>query len=76
MISKININKIRCDNADENQGLEKKLRKLKFLVNFEQTAPGTPQQNGRVERKFAILFGYTWSILNGTGLTKGMKQRL
>ena len=24
-------------------------------IMFEYTAPGTPQQNGRVERKFATL---------------------
>ena len=42
----------RCDNAGENISLEKACKEGGQGVFFEDTAPGTPQQNGRVERKF------------------------
>ncbi|KAG7336872.1 reverse transcriptase RNA-dependent DNA polymerase, partial [Nitzschia inconspicua] len=48
---------IRCDNAGENKMLEQACRKQGLQIIFEYTAPGTPQQNGVVERKFATLFG-------------------
>jgi transposase InsO family protein len=31
---------------------------------FEYTAPGTPQQNGKIERKFATLYGMNRAMLN------------
>ena len=34
---------------------------------FEYTAPGTPQQNGVVERAFATMLVKTRAIMNGTG---------
>ena len=34
-------------------------------VEFEYTAPGTPQQNGLVEWKFAILFNRVFAMFNG-----------
>ena len=51
----IKIKFIRCDNADENKSLEKKLIQEGLGVIFEFTAPGTPQQNGVVERAFVTL---------------------
>ncbi len=47
---------IRCDNAGENFSLEKACKQEGFGVFFVYIAPGTPQQNGRVERKFATLY--------------------
>jgi len=35
---------------------------------FEYTAPGTPQQNGVIERAFATMLGKTRAIMNGAGL--------
>jgi hypothetical protein len=35
---------------------------------FEYTAPGTPQQNGRFERKFATLYGRVRAMLSGSGI--------
>ncbi len=46
---------IHCDNAVENEGLG---------VFFEYTATGTPQQNGRVEQKFATLYNQERAMLN------------
>lgn len=34
-------------------------------MKFEYTAPDTPQQNGRVERKFQTLYGRVRAMLYG-----------
>jgi transposase InsO family protein len=48
------------DNSGENTPFQKFVQyKSEFNVKFEFTAPGTPQQNGKVERAFATLFGKT-----------------
>ena len=39
-------------------------------MHFECTAPGTTQQNGRVERRFQTLHDRVRAILSGSGLTK------
>ena len=46
---------IRCDNAGENIKLKEECDRQKLGIEFEFTAPNTPQQNGVVERKFATL---------------------
>jgi transposase InsO family protein len=43
--------------------------KSELNVKFEISAPGTPQQNGTVERAFATLFGKTKSMLNVARIT-------
>jgi hypothetical protein len=48
---------IRCDDAPENHKAEELCMKEGINVQFEYTAPGTPQRNGRIERKFATLYG-------------------
>ena len=45
-----------CDNSGENYALEKSCKREGLGIKFEFTAPNTPQQNGRAERKFATLF--------------------
>ena len=47
---------IMCDCAGENNALDKACKQEGLGIQFEYTAPGTPQQNGRVERKFATYF--------------------
>ena len=45
-----------------------KMNVLKDLgIIFEYTAPGTPQQNGVVERAFVTMMGKTRAIMNGAG---------
>ena len=72
---------IRCDNAGENQALEKECIERELGIVFEYTAPGTPQQNGVVERAFATMLGKTRAIMNGAGFDEkndicfGQKQR-
>ena len=59
----IDVKIIRCDNSGENNAFEKQCKSKGMGITFEYTAPGTPQQNGRVERKFATLYGRLRSML-------------
>ena len=45
----------RCDNAGENRALEIACIDKDLGIVFEYTVPGTPQQNGIVERAFATM---------------------
>jgi hypothetical protein len=68
---------LRCDNAGENLAFQKDLEQCNDLdIEFEYTAPGTPQQNGKVERKFATLYGRARSMLNGAKVIKTLRNRL
>ena len=53
----IQVKMIRCDNAGENNVLQTESDKNDLGINFEYTAPGTPQQNGVVERAFVTVMG-------------------
>ena len=57
---KIQVKIIRCDNAGENNVLERESDKNELGIVFEYTAPGTPQQNGVVERAFVIMQDSQW----------------
>ena len=48
---------IRCDNAGENKTTEERFIREKRNIKFEYMARNTPQQNGKVERAFATLYG-------------------
>ena len=50
----IQVKTIRCDNAAENKVLETESGNNDLGIIFEYTAPGTPQQNGVVERAFVM----------------------
>ena len=65
----IKVKKIRCDNAGENQTMEKDCVRRKMGVTFEYTAVGTPQQNGRIERKFATLYGRVRAMFAAAGIS-------
>ena len=67
---------IRCDNAGENTALEKACLKAGLGIQFEYTSPNTPQYNGRVERKLAVLYTRCRAILNGAKLTSAMRNGL
>ena len=45
-------------------------------IKFEYTAVGTPQHNGRVERKFATLYGRIRSMMNNAGIKENLRQKL
>ena len=51
-----NTRTIRCHNAGDNVKLQLVLIDNSIAVTFKFTAPGSPQFNGVVERKFQTLF--------------------
>jgi transposase InsO family protein len=67
---------IRCDTAGENKILEATCKKKGLGIIFEFTAPGTPQQNGMVERAFATLYGSMRAMMKTAGLTHVQKNEL
>src|SRR5512133_3591482 len=67
---------LRCDNAGENKSFEEIWKKEGLGCKFEYTAPGTPQQNGKVERKFPVLYGKVRSMLNGAKLPTNLRSGL
>ena len=71
--SKAKVKFIRCDNAPENKKLEEECKKRGLGITFEYTAVGTPQQNGKVERKFATLASKVRATLNEAGLEEELR---
>ena len=67
---------IRCDNAGENVKLKEECDRLNLGIEFEFTAPSTPQQNGIVEQKFATLYGRGRALLNEAGFNCAMQKGL
>ena len=74
--NKITVDTIRCDNAGENKKMEEMCIDQDLGVRFEYTAVGTPQQNGRVERKFATLYGRIRSMMIDAGIEEELRQKL
>jgi len=71
-----NVKVIRCDNAGENISLKQKCEALGLGINFEFTARNTPQQNGRIERKFVTLYGRVRSMMNSAKLPAHLRNGL
>ena len=67
---------IRCDNAGENKVLERESDKNELGIIFEYTAPGTPQQNGVVERAFVTVMGRARAMMNHAGFTMAKRHQL
>ena len=68
---------IRLDNSGENVKLREKVNEYPDLkIKFEYTAPHTPQQNGKIERKFATLYGKVRSMLNAAQLSEMLRRGL
>ena len=76
IVKTIKVNKIICDNAGENFPLQKECEKEMMDIKFEFTGPGSPQYNGRVERKLATLYGKVRTILNEAQLPSNIRQGL
>ena len=73
---KIKVKMIRMDNGGKNKFLQKSLKQEEFDIDFQYTEAGTPQQNGRVEQKFATLYEKVRSILNLARITQGLCHKL
>ena len=66
---------LRCDNAGENI---KQLKNVanKYGIEMEYTAPNTPQFNGIVERRFAVLTEKAKAMMTAAKLTSGARKLL
>ena len=67
---------LRMDNSGENVGLKTRLEREKVNVQIEFTAPNIPQQNGKVERSFATLWGRLRAMLNNSGVPIELREKL
>jgi hypothetical protein len=66
----ITVQFIRCENSGENKDIQQAIIPIsKIKVKFEVTAPDTPQKNGKIERKFATLYGKIRATLNKAEFT-------
>ena len=65
-----------CDNAGENQAFKQTCKKEGLGIDFKYTAPGTPQQNGCIECKFATVFNRVFTMLNGGKFTAYLQSSL
>ena len=72
----ITVKTIRCDNSGENKALLAECKAQGLGIQPEWTASGTPQQNGKVERKLATLAGYARAMLNDAGIKGKMRHGL
>ena len=72
----VKIERIRCDNAGENISFEKECARNKMKIKFEYTAAATPQQNGRIERKFATLYGRVRAMFISAGIEGRLRKLL
>ena len=74
--NEIQVKIIKCDNAGENKVLERESDKNELEIICEYTAPGTPQQNGVVERAFVAVMGRARAMMNHAGFTMAKRQQL
>ena len=56
--------------------LKKNATSKVFGITFEYILPNTPQQNGKVERKFATLYGRVKSMFNAAILDGDLRNGL
>ena len=47
-----------------------------MVVKLEFTGPDTPQYNGKIERRFATLYGRVRAILNEAKVPEEMRNKL
>ena len=70
----IDVKTIRCDNSGENNALQRSCKQEGLGITFEYTAPNTPQQNGRVERRFPTLYGRVRAMLRDVSVSINNKR--
>ena len=64
------------DNTGENKMLAKRCDQNEMGIKFEYTAPGTPPQNGAVERAFVTLIGRGRAMMNHARFTTKKRQEM
>jgi tetrahydromethanopterin S-methyltransferase subunit G len=64
------------DNSGGNHDIQNYLRERsdKMRCKFEFTAPDSPQQNGKIERKLPTLYGRVRAILNCAEFTPALRN--
>ena len=67
---------VRCDNAPENYSLKDLTDSMGIGIKYEFTARGTPQQNGKLERKLRTLWGRTKAMMNAANLKGDIRGKL
>ena len=69
---------IRCDNAGENKDLQEKCMQSKDLndIKFEYTPRDAPQYNGRIERKFAVIYSRMRVNFEAAKINKEFRRKL
>ena len=68
----MNIRYLRCDNAGEHKEVEKICEKEG--ITMEYTAPYTPQQNGRVERKLNVIWQRALTMMVNANMTRSAQN--
>jgi hypothetical protein len=75
--NKLTVHNIRCDNSGENLRFKRLAEEDTTLsIKFELTAPYTPEQNGKLERKYATLYGKVRAMLNHAQLPTTLRHKL
>ena len=67
---------IRCDNALENYTLKHTTEEKGMSIKYEFTARGTPQQNGKLERKLRTIWGRAKAMLSGGKMRGTLREKL
>jgi hypothetical protein len=70
-IAGVNVQFIRCDDSGENKALFEECRSKGYGIKF---GPQTPQQNGKVERKFQTFLWRIRAMLNSAGLKDQLRS--
>ena len=65
---------IRCDNAGEPVGLQAVCEK--YGVKLEYTPPYSPQYNGRIERRFAVVTQKAIAMMFDAGFNKEFRSKV
>ena len=72
----ISVQTVQLDNSGENKALEAACLQAGLGIQFEYTAPVTPQQNGVVEQAFPSLMGKARAMMNLAGFTAAKRAEL
>ena len=72
----VNVKTFRCDNAGEIEKFKEKLRELGKNIKKEFLAPGTPQQNRKIERAFATMYGRVRAMMNYAKFEGELRKKL
>ena len=72
----LQVQRLHCENAGKNRGFKRTCKQEELGIDFEYTAPGTPQQNGCIKCKFAMLFNRVCAVLNDGRFTAYLQSSL